>query len=252
MGSLQLPADPEFPPIYTGHDIDASGDPVRKALDAVAAGTAQGGDIFWSRATSIASCAIVLEPDKPLEIALQAVPLAMVALGDALGAIAPPNVAVTYRWPSIILVNGAKAGWVKAVLPEFPKAGRSLQRLVLAVMLRVAFESEIVEPGERADETALREEGCGDIDRTQILESFSRHFLAWLDRWEDEGFEAVHQLWLFRAADLDGQCSIETRTGSITGTMLGLDDNGGLIMRTDDGVHDYSLAEHAAKAAVPT
>jgi BirA family biotin operon repressor/biotin-[acetyl-CoA-carboxylase] ligase len=88
-------ADPEFPPIYSGHGIDAPDDPVSAAFAAVASGDGQGGDIYWARETAIASCAIVLEPGKPIEIALQAVPIAMVALGDALGAIAPPNVAVT-------------------------------------------------------------------------------------------------------------------------------------------------------------
>lgn len=238
---------PEFPPIYSGHETEMPGDPVRAAIAALDAGRGQGGDIFWSNETASASCAIILEPDKPLEIAMQAVPMAMVALGDALGAIAPPNVAVTYRWPSTILVNGAKAGSVDAVLPKFPQAGRNAAWLVLVMILAIRRERESVEPGEKADETVLWEEGCGDLDRTQILESYSRHFLSWMDRWEDEGFAPVHQMWLFRAADLDRDFSFDGRSGAVEGTMLGLDDNGGLLMRTAKGVSGYSLAEYATR-----
>lgn len=239
--------DPEFPPLYSAHGVVAPRQPGEVAIAAIAEGKGQAGDIFWARATADASCAIILEPEKPLEIAMQAVPIAMVALGDALGAIVPPNVAVTYRWPSTVLVNGASAGCVEAFLPEFPHAGRMVPWLVLAMTIAVRRESERLEPGENADETVLWEEGCGNTDRTQILEAFSRHFLAWIDRWEEEGFGPVHQLWMFRAADLDKTFSFQGRAAMVTGKMLGLDDNGGLLIRNDDGVVGYSLADNAAR-----
>jgi biotin-(acetyl-CoA carboxylase) ligase len=242
-----LSTDPQFPPLYSAHAIAAPDMPGAAAIAAIAAGNGQAGDIFWARTTADGTCAIILEPHKPLEIAMQAVPIAMVALGDALGAIAPPNIAVTYRWPSAILVNGADAGHVDAILPEFPHVGRTVPWLVLVMTIAIRRESDDCEPGENAGQTVLWEEGCGDIDRTGLLEAFARHFLAWMDRWEEEGFGPVHRLWLFRAADLDDTFSFQGPSGPITGKMLGLDDNGGLLLRTDEGVSGYSLAEYAGR-----
>jgi BirA family biotin operon repressor/biotin-[acetyl-CoA-carboxylase] ligase len=68
-----------------------------------------------------------------------------------------------------------------------------------------------------------------------------------MDRWEDEGFAPVHQMWLFRAADLDKEFSFENRSKMVEGTMIGLDDNGGLMLRADGGVRGYSLVECALR-----
>lgn len=238
-------SDPEFPPVYSGHPVKAPETPLPAAIAAIASGKAEAGHLFWARATENASCAIVLEPDRPLEVAMQAVPVAMVAVGDAVGAIAPPNVAVTYRWPGTILMNGARAGKIGAVLPVRPEAGGNVPWLVLTMDIAIRREGKTVEPGYRADETVLWEEGCGEIDRTRLLESFSRHLLAWMDSWEADGFGTVHEIWMFRAADRDEPVAINGKSGITNGTMIGIDDKGGLLVRTAQGVRGFSLADHA-------
>jgi hypothetical protein len=62
----------------------------------------------------------VLEPEVRLERALQMAPLMMVALGDCIGSLAPPKVAIHYRWPNGILLNGSMAGEVRLGAPNVP------------------------------------------------------------------------------------------------------------------------------------
>src|SRR5437660_1044252 len=78
------------------------------------------GDVVWSRNTGRAQVAIVLEPEVALARALQMGPLLMVALGDSLGSLCPPKLAVQYRWPRGILLNGVIAGQVRLAAPRVP------------------------------------------------------------------------------------------------------------------------------------
>ena len=38
------------------------------------------------------------------------------------------------------------------------------------------------------EQTSMAEEGGGFISRTRLVESSCRHFLAWVNRWQDDGF----------------------------------------------------------------
>ena len=66
------------------------------------------------------SSPIVLEPEVALERALQMGPLMLVALGDSLGSLCPPKVAVQYRWPGGLLLNGSVAGNVRLAAARVP------------------------------------------------------------------------------------------------------------------------------------
>ena len=151
--------------------------------------------MVWSRNTGRAELAVVLEPEVALERALQMGPLLMVALGDCLGSLCPPKVAVQYRWPGGILLNGALAGEVRLAAPRVPASE-------IPAWLVVGAELDIAAPREDRQEwsrTSLGEEAGPDITRTDILQSLAAHFLTWLNTWQEEGFRPVHDQWLFRA-----------------------------------------------------
>ncbi len=237
--------DPEFPPLYAGHGVKAPGVPLLAALDAIGRGDAGGGDIFWARAVDAARCAIVMEPDHDLAKALQIIPVAMVALGDAIGAIGPPNLGITYGWPGTVYANGGRVGEIGAVVPPL-KGDRAVPPwLVLTMELSIKRDHDRVEPGDNVHETELWEEGAGDLDRTAILESFTRHLLAWLDTWETNGFRQIHELWMFRAADRGGFISISIGDEVLEGTFLGLDDAGGVLVKTGTAMSGMPISAAA-------
>jgi len=223
--------DPQFPPLLKGHAVRAPVKPLAHALRLVRARKLGAGDVVWSRNTGRAELAIVLEPEVALERALQMGPLLMVALGDCLGSLCPPKVAVQYRWPRGILLNGSIAGEVRMAAPRVP-LGTVPEWLVVGADLDLAAPRE-----ERQDwsRTSLSEEAGPDITRTDILQSVTAHFLTWLNTWQEEGFRPVHDQWLFRAEGREKPAVVAHGAEDIEGRVRGLDECANLLLETGSG-----------------
>lgn len=231
---MHLP-DPVFPPLLDGHAVKAPQRPFEHACRQAARGKLGAGDLVWSRGVTRAECAIVLEPEVNLAVALQMNALTQVAIADSLGALLPPAVAVHHRWPGTILVNGAEAGEVRLGVPETaPDAVPDW--LVVGLSVRLIHDRTDKEPGELPGETSLSEEGGGDLTRTDVLQSFSAHFLAWINTWQDDGFRPVHQSWMSRIeGDRETPMHVELHGTPQAVRVLGLDEEGGLIIQPHTG-----------------
>lgn len=243
--------DPEFPPLINGIAAELDEDPVQIAFARAKSGEVGAGDLFWSRNENSVSLAIVLEPEVTAEHALTMLPLAMVALADSIGAIGPPNLPITFDWPKTILANGAVVGGLDMVFPENTKGGEIPAFAVVSLGLDISWAAHQptgthraeFEPGENLLRTVLHEEGAGDLDRTMIIESWARHFTAWIDTWEQDGFKPVHENWLFRADKRNEAVVVKTANGNETGTLIGMDEMGGLLVKQDTMTRLISLGE---------
>lgn len=235
--------NPEFPPLLTGHAVPAQEDPLGMALEGARQGKFSAGDLCWSMAETHARGAIILEPECSLSRSLQMAPLLMVAIGDALGAIGPPNLALMYRWPSTLLVNGGEVGEVFLHAPEDTGLGDIPDFIVLGFSVAMSLPSEVFDaPGLARNTTALFEEGCGDLDRTQVLEAVARHFLSWVDTWEHDGFGAAHADFRGRMQPADN-VALQIGPVKYNGRMIGIDEDGGLLLDGAGGVSGLSLAQ---------
>jgi BirA family biotin operon repressor/biotin-[acetyl-CoA-carboxylase] ligase len=220
--------DPQFPPLLKGHAVRAPRKPYAEACRLAQVRELGAGDVVWGRSTARAELAVVLEPEVALERALQMGPLLMVALGDCLGSLCPPKVAVQYRWPRGILLNGATAGEVRIAAPHVPLAE-------IPAWLVVGATLDIAAPREERQEwskTSLSEEAGPDITRTDILQSLAPHFLTWLNTWQEEGFRPVHDQWLFRAEGRTAPSSVTHGDEHVEGQVLGLDEGANLLLAT--------------------
>ncbi|MGI9385290.1 MAG: biotin/lipoate--protein ligase family protein [Methyloligellaceae bacterium] len=247
--------DPTFPPMLKGHDVRGEA-PFEVACARVAAGALGAGDVVWSRNTSRIELAIVLEPDVPLERAVQMMPLALVAAGDCIGALTPPQVGVTFTWPDVVRINGAAAGLFRAGLGGAEGPETVPDWLVIGLDLRHLREPGDPEPGHAPDITWLGEEGGGEITRSQFIESYCRHFLTWINTWNDDGFRPVHDAWLFRSQARDEEGAPPSSDPDVAGEFLGLDDNGNLLLKRPDGTTEALLLadrfeRHSARVAAP-
>lgn len=234
---------PEFPPLLSGHAVQAADDPLDVAFEGASNGRFSAGDLCWSMAETHVRAAIVLEPECSLAKALQMAPLMMVAIGDALGAIGPPNLALMYRWPSTLMVNGGEVGEVFLRRPEGAALEDIPPFIVVGFSVAMSLPAEVFDaPGLARNTTALFEEGCGDLDRTQVIEAIARHFLSWVDTWEYDGFAAAHPDFAGRMQPAD---TLSVRIGDTTheGRMIGIDEDGGLLLDGAAGVNGVSLAQ---------
>jgi len=239
--------EPTFPPLLNGIAVRGRPRPFELARAKAAAGVAEAGDVFWSRDTSRLDCAIVLEPEVETPRALHMLLTAMVAFGDALGAIAPPEVGVFYRWPAEILVNGARAGRLRVALPDDAREDSVPRWLVVGIEVDILADEKGPEPGFDADSTTLHAEGCEEIDRTRLVESFCRHFLVWVHTWNEDGFRPVHEAWLQRADGLNEEITVAHDGETLTGRFLGLDEAGNLLLKRGEGVTMLPLMEVAER-----
>lgn len=219
-------SEPAFPPLMQGHAVDAGIDPFEKACAMAALGCDAGTIVYVITANRLAA-ALVMAPEVPLEQAMAMLPVCGVGLQNALGALAPPEVAVHLEWAGGIRINGAACGHFRAMAGTTDPAA-------LPGWLVVGFELPLLltggAPGDRPDETALYEEGCADVDSTLLLESWARHTLNWINRWEDEGPRALHADWRGLAHGM-GE---DMEQAGHKGTFLGVDENFGMLLRAGD------------------
>lgn len=234
---------PQFPPAFRSFAVVDGQEPMAAALAAVAGGEGGAGDLFWSADTDQAAAAFVLEPEVPLSRAIQMAPVLMVAIGDALGAIGPPALAITFRWPFTVLANGGVVGGVFAAVPDGVVPSQVPGTLIVGFNLAVESAAGDGEPGHHPDSTALHEEGCGDLDRTVLVEAVARHFLAWIDTWLQDGFSTVRQSWMSRAHDLERPVKLALAGGNRAGTMIGLDEDGSLLLKAGRSIDAVPLVD---------
>ncbi len=166
--------------------------------------------------------AVVLAPEAALGRALGVFLAAPLALGEALAALAPPEVAIHHRWPGGMLVNGAACGRARVAAATADPAAVP-DWLVLGVEMPFLPPAGL-EGGERPGETFLYAEGCGEVTPVDLLESWSRHQLLWISRFVDEGLAPLHAAWRAKA------WGIGDPLPDGAGTFIGLDEHGGMLV----------------------
>ncbi len=224
---------PQFPPVFQAYAVTADLDPFERAVDMAKSGT-EAGTLLWSARQDVYESAIVLAPENSLEASLPVIMAAGLGLGDALGALVPPVVAVTFGWPDRIELNGAAVGRIRLILPETPNPTAVPEWLVVGFNLANAgYWQE--GPNDERQTTTLNEEGC-QIDLLDLLEAFGRHFLAWINRWQTDGVQPVQQAWMSRTLEVGKPITIEVDGKRREGTFKGLNEQCGLEL-DDHGRH---------------
>lgn len=219
-----MTSGPMFPPLMQG--INAAGADPFEAACSEAANGCDAGTILYDVTPERLSAAIVLAPEVALADAAAMLPLTGVALQNALGALGPSELAVHLCWDGPIRVNGAVCGGLCAAT-DTKETTKEPGWLVTG--FKLVFARPNVAGGDTPDETDLMSEGCGDLTPTDLLESWSRHLLNWISRWEDEGMGPLHTEWSGLAHGMGQDGTFLGRTGHF----LGLDEKLGLLLRTD-------------------
>ncbi len=220
---------PTFPPLMSGFAVSGDTDPFDTAQAQAAIGC-DAGLIVYNLAPTELRAAIVLVPEVPLADAMAMLPACGVGFQNALGALAPPEVAVHLDWKGGILVNGASCGRLRAVAStDDPEQVPDWLIIGLEIPLWPASD----DMGHTPDQTALYAEGCADVDAVQLLESWSRHTLVWISRWADEGTAIVHNEWRGLSSDIGESVAF----GDLSGTFLGIDEKFGMLLRSGETTH---------------
>jgi len=218
---------PLLPPILTPIPVVNGIDVFAKAI--AVAGKSETGTVLYSENPEYVEVAIILSPEIPKIKCNQMLYIMMVASGDAIGALAPPEVAVTYAFPGFFFLNRGEAGLVKVEIAPSNDDQSIPDWMVVGLKLRLNNNIEINENEINADVTSLADEGGGYVSRTRAIESLSRHFLAWVSQWEDEGFKPVTEVWNKRREET----KVVTLKSGQEVSWVGLDENGLAIVKSN-------------------
>ena len=217
-------SEPVFPPLFRGEAVEGRTDPFAKAC-ALAALGCDGGTIIHNISADRLAAAIVFAPEVVLEEAMAMLPACGVGFQNALGALAPPEVAVHLTWEGGILVNGASCGRLRAAAADCaPEDAPDWLVIGLEVPL-IAGDGEA--PGAAPDRTSLYEEGCVEVAPDALLESWARHTLVWINRWSDDGAGPLHAEWRGLAHGIGEDVAADGRTG----LFVGIDERFGMLLR---------------------
>jgi BirA family transcriptional regulator, biotin operon repressor / biotin---[acetyl-CoA-carboxylase] ligase len=194
-------ASPHFPPGYTARLCPD--DPFDTAIGA-AGRDAEDGLLLWQDRADRFNAALVLRPLDPLQPALTLAHVGLLSLLEAFASAAPPETAASLDYPDRLMVNEACVGGIRVAHgPLVAKDGMAdvPEWLVLGTHVQIQGDPAGAEPGRDLEFTNLFEEGCGDITAAALVEAFSRHFLHWIDRWQEQGFEALRKRYVEELRD---------------------------------------------------
>ena len=179
---------PDLPPAYRLVALESVGSTNEEAKRLARAG-AEDGMLVWAKEqtagrgrrgnawTSPAGnlyTSLVLRPEVPPARFGELGFVAALAIGETLGAFVEPLTELRYKWPNDVLLNGSKAS---GILLEGESGA---DWLVLGIGINVAHHPE--------GATSIRAEGGAEATVETVLDRFSRAFLAWANRWLDDGF----------------------------------------------------------------
>ena len=229
---------PRLAPFFHLIALEAIGSTNDEAMRLAAEG-AEAGTLVWAKAQSRGRgrrgrswasprgnlyLSLILRPDCPVATAAQLNFVAALGIGEGLAALSPRCPALRYKWPNDVLLDKHK---VAGILLESSGSGKdSFEWLVLGVGVNVLSFPQ----GTDYPATSLKAEGVEGLSVENVLESFCDVFLAWLERWQREGFAPVRAKWLERAAALGERIEVRLDDETLAGTFAGLDESGALIL----------------------
>ena len=216
-----------FPPLMRGEP--AQGDALSHAARRATLGC-DAGLVAYLLAPAHIEAALVFAPEVPLRRAMAMLPLCAVGFQNALGALAPPEVAVHLEWTGGLRINGAACGALR-VLSATQDPDAVPDWLVVGFSLPLLPQGD--DPGQTPDQTALYAEGCADVDPPTLIEAWARHTLNGITRWEDDGPRALHAEWRGLAHGIGEPVT----RGALSGTFLGVDEDFGMLLRAGDTTH---------------
>ncbi len=146
---------------------------------------------------------------------------------------------VRLKWPNDLLLNGEKSA---GILIE----GAGSSRVVIGCGLNLGA---VPHEDLRRPATGLALHGA-EVTPREAFELLAQNMDRWLRIWRGEGFEAIREAWLERAAGVGERITASLDADrTIEGRFSGLDESGALLLETTNGEVTRILAADIELAA---
>lgn len=227
------------PPIETYDELDSTnaearrraeggeGGPVWITAAVQTAGRGRRGRAWSTNRGNLAATLLTLTDRPPAEAAQLSFVAALAACDLADTCLGPG--AAQLKWPNDVVVHGRKA---VGILVE--SGSRADGRLWLAVGIGVNLAhapQDVERPA-----TAFAEHMAGPPPEPGVaLEVLASAFERWRTAWATQGFPAIAAGWSLRATGIGQRCEARLPNRTLRGVAEGLDPDGALRLRLDDG-----------------
>lgn len=182
----------------------------------------------WSTQAGNLAATLLMTTDAPPIEAAQVSFVAALAAADLADTCLGPDVA-RLKWPNDVLIHGGKA--VGILVESGPRADGRLW-LAVGVGVNLAHAPQDVE----RPAAAFAEHMSGKPpEPLAALEVLAARFEAWRQIWATRGFAPIAEAWTRRALGLGQPCEARLPNRTIKGVAEGLEVDGALRLRLDDG-----------------
>lgn len=188
----------------------------------------------WAQQSGDFAGTLAFKPDAPAASLGQLSFIAALSAGSALDEFVSPHL-ISFKWPNDILLNGAKV------------AGLLLERIdeeqtpILSIGIGINIVSA---PEETPYPTArLIDHASSPPEPARLVASIDAHFWRYYDEWRRAGFEPARRRWLERARGVGENIRVRLPNEELAGVFEGLDETGGLILRSEAGKRIIAAGE---------
>ena len=227
------------PPIEAYDEIDSTNAEARRRAEAgdpgpvwitaavQTSGRGRRGRTWSTQRGNLAATLLMTTGAPPVEAA-QISFVAALAAADLADACLGPDIA-QLKWPNDVLIYGRKC---VGVLVE--SGARADGRLWLAVGIGVNL-AHAPQDVERPATSFAEHMSARPPEPLAALEVMAARFEAWRRTWTTQGFAPIARTWTERALGLGQPCEARLPARTLRGVAEGLDADGALRLRLDDG-----------------
>ena len=178
---------------------------------------------LWVSSKGNLMSTLLLNPQRPVAECAQLSFVSAIATADAVAHFAP-EADVKVKWPNDVLANGRK---ISGILLESASAGAEPYFLAIGIGINLAH----FPPDTEFPATSLAALGVPPPPMIEALGQLAADFAKWYEVWRRQGFVAIRDAWLVRAAGLGGRIRARLTMEETSGVFEGIDETGALVLR---------------------
>jgi BirA family biotin operon repressor/biotin-[acetyl-CoA-carboxylase] ligase len=172
---------------------------------------------------------VILRPDVPTHKAPLITLMGAVATASAIRAAFRLPAAI--KWPNDILISGKK---VSGLLTEMSAEPDRIRHIVLGIGVNANMRFELLPSEIRGITTTLSREAGGHVDRILLLQHILREIERWYGIFLANEAEVLKE-WQSNNVTIGNRVAVSASDGSFEGLAQGIDSEGRLLVRRDDG-----------------